>query len=132
MSKFNGVVIEESLENGDVLKKMTILSTRVEAVTVRHQTPWLSKWTLHSVELPEAEASNIAAEIRDSIDRSRSGSWYADFKNETHHYIIFHDRIFYIDRKSGDEYDEAKNHGLSLGIPEHQVDFHPDIQDWKR
>ncbi|MDA1280107.1 MAG: hypothetical protein O3B95_08730 [Chloroflexi bacterium] len=132
MSKFIGVVIEESLENTDILQKLTILSTRTEKVTLNHQTPWLSQWTLHDVEIPCSEAAEIAEEVRNALDRSQPGSWYADFNNKTHHYIIFCDRVFYVDRRNGGQYDEAKAHGLELGIPEHQVDFHPDVEVWER
>lgn len=50
----------------------------------------------------------------------------------THHYIIFRDKIFYIDQKSKEQYDEAKTYGLSLGIPEYQLDFSPFIKEWER
>ena len=56
----------------------------------------------------------------------------ADFKNDTHHYIIFRDKVFYIDRKSKEQYDEAKRYGISLSIPEYQVDFAPDDKIWDR
>jgi hypothetical protein len=126
MNNYNGVIIEESLANKDVLKKVKILSTKVEEVTNEHKTPWLSQWTLHTVEVPEKEAQIIAEEISKSLDYSHNSSWYADYKNNTHHYIIFRDKIFYVDRKSKEQYDEAKRYGISLGIPEYQVDFAPD------
>lgn len=129
---YKGVIIEESLENKDILSNVKILSTKVEKVTEKHKTPWLSQWTLYTVEIPEKEAKEIANEISKSLDRNHGGSWYADFKNDTHHYIIFRDRVFYIDRKSKEQYDEAKRYGISLGIPEYQVDFHPDIKEWER
>ncbi len=132
MKNYQGVIIEESLENKDVLKKVKIISTRVEKVVEKHKTPWLSQWTLHTVEISEDEAKKIAEEISKSLDHTHSGSWYADFKNDTHCYIIFRDKIFYIDRKKKKQYDEAKHYGISLGIPEHQVDFHPDIAEWER
>lgn len=132
MNNYKGVIIEESLENKEVLKKVKIISTKVEQVTDEHKTPWLSQWTLHTVEIPENEAKEIAEEISNSLDRAHSGSWYADFKNNTHYYIIFRNKIFYIDRKSKEQYDEAKRYGISLGIPEYQVDFHPDIAEWER
>jgi len=132
MNNYKGVIIEESLENKEVLKKVKIISTKVEKVTEEHKTPWLSQWTLHTVEIPENEAKEIAEEISNSLDCAHSGSWYADFKNNTHHYIIFRNKIFYIDRKSKEQYDEAKRYGISLGIPEYQVDFHPDIAEWER
>jgi hypothetical protein len=55
-----------------------------------------------------------------------------DFKNESHLYIIFPEKIFLVDRRSAEQYDDAKHHGLSLGIPEHQVDFHPSVGEWER
>ncbi|MFA6446381.1 MAG: hypothetical protein WCW14_04010, partial [Candidatus Paceibacterota bacterium] len=58
--------------------------------------------------------------------------WYADFKNKKTHYIIFRDKVFKIDRTSKEQYDEVKRYGISLGIPPYQVDFHPEIKEWKR
>lgn len=132
MNNYKGVIIEESLEDKGVLKKVKIISMKVEQVTDEYKTPWLSQWTLHTVEIPENEAKEIAEEISSSLDCAHGGSWYADFKNNTHHYIIFRNKIFYIDRKSKEQYEEAKLYGISLGIPEYQVDFHPDIAEWER
>ena len=132
MNNYKGVIIEESLSNKDVLKKVKILSTKVEKVTDEHKTPWLSQWTLHTVEVSENEAQIIAKEISKSLDYSHDSSWYAYYKNTTHHYIIFRDKVFYIDRKSKEQYDEAKRYGISLGIPEYQVDFAPDDKIWER
>jgi len=132
MNNYKGTIIEESLANKDVLKKVKIISTKVEPITDEHKTPWLSQWTLHSVEIPESEAQGIAEEISKSLDYSHNSSWYADYKNDTHHYIIFRDKLFYIDRKSKEQYDGAKRYGISLGIPEYQVDFHPEVEEWER
>lgn len=132
MENYQGVIIEESLENKEVLKKIKIISTKVEPITDEHKTPWLSQWTLHTVEIPDNEAKEIAEGISKSLDRNHGGSWYADFKNDTHHYIIFRDKNFCIDRKSKEQYDEAKSYGISLGIPEYQVDFHPEVAEWER
>ena len=132
MKNYQGVIIEESLENKEVLKKIKIISTKIEPITEEHKTPWLSQWTLHTVEILEDEAKEIAEEISKSLDYSHNSSWYADYKNDTHHYIIFRDKIFYIDRKSKEQYDEAKSYGISLGIPEYQVDFHPEVAEWER
>ncbi|MBI5153063.1 MAG: hypothetical protein HZA36_01220 [Parcubacteria group bacterium] len=132
MNNYKGTIIEESLTNKDVLKKVKIISTKVEPITDKHKTPWLLQWTLHAVEIPESEAQSVTEEISKSLDYSHNSSWYADYKNDTHHYIIFRDKIFYIDRKSKEQYDEAKRYGISLGIPEYQVDFHPEVEEWKR
>lgn len=130
MNTYTGTIIEESLEKRGILKKIRIVSTEVEPVTEKHKTPWIAQWTLHFVEIPEDKVKNIADEISRALDPLHD--WYADFKNDIHHYIIFRNKVFFVDRFSKKEYDEAKQYGLSLGIPEYQVDFHPDIEAWGR
>jgi len=130
MNDYQGVIIEESLADKTVLGKVKIISTKIEKVANEHHTPWLSQWTLHTVEVAEDQAQEIAEEIARSLDPEHA--WYADFKNDAYHYIIFRDKIFHADRKSKEQYDEAKRYGISLGIPEYQVDFHPEVEEWQR
>ena len=127
---YTGVIIEESLENKDILKDVKILETKVEEATEEHKTPWVKQWTLHTVEIPENQVQNIAEKISKALDSKHN--WYADFKTDTHHYIIFRDTVFFVDRHSKEQYDEAKRYGISLGIPEYQVDFHPEVKEWER
>jgi hypothetical protein len=123
---YQGTIIEESLENKDILGRIKIISTRVEPVVAKHQTPWLKQWTLHRVEIPDDQAAAIAVAISKSLE-SNNHSWYADFKNTSTHFIIFRDKVFKIDRTSREQYDAAKAYGLALGIPPYQVDFHPPV-----
>jgi len=127
---YKGVIIEESLENKDILKDVKISETKVEEVVEEHKTPWIKQRTLHTVEIPENQVASVAEKISKALDSEHN--WYADFKNDTHHYIIFRDKVFYIDRKSKEQYDEAKHYGISLDIPEYQVDFAPDDKIWER
>ena len=127
---YKGVIIEESLEIKDILGRIKILSTKVEQVIDKHKTPWLKQWTLHTVEVFEGKAESTAEEISRSLESEHP--WYSDFKNETTHFIIFRNKVFKIDRTSREQYDEAKEYGISLGIPPYQVDFHPEIKEWKR
>jgi len=127
---YRGIVIEESLEDSSVLWDLTIVSTKVSPVVEKHQTPWVKQWTMHTVEIPEAQVAVVAKRISQALDSKHA--WYADFKNDTHHYIIFHDKVFFVDRTSQMQYDEAKQYGIALGIPDYQVDFHPDIKIWKQ
>jgi hypothetical protein len=131
MSKnFNGVIIVESLENRNVLKKVKILKIKVEKVTEEHKTPWTKQWTLHTVEIPENRAESIAKDLSKSLDSEHN--WYADFKNDEFHYIIFRNKIFKIDRSKPEQYKKAIKYGLSLGVPDYQLDFTPDIKEWER
>ncbi len=125
MDDYKGVIIEESLENADVLKRVNIVSTKIEKVTERHDTPWLKQWTLHTVEIPAHDADEIAQDLSKVLDKEHNSEWYADFKNDEYHFIIFRDRVFKIDRKSREQYKEAYEYGRSIGIPEYQLIQYP-------
>jgi hypothetical protein len=126
---YEGVVIEESLETPSVLESVEILSTSIEPVTERHQTPWLRQWTLHTVRIAEGRAQSVAEAISQSIERQHANSWYADFRNEALHYVVFSDRIFLIDRRIHAQYREAQDYGISRGLPAYQADFVALIDD---
>lgn len=128
---YKGVIIKESLENKGVLNDIVILSTKVEAVTEKHKTPWLKQWTLHAVEIPENRADETAEKISKSLDLEHGGSWYADFRNDKFHYVIFRDKVFKVDLRDP-KYKDAMKYGISLGIPWYQLDFSPEINEWKR
>ena len=119
--KYTGVIVEESLENTDVLRGINIVSTEVELVTEEHNTPWINKWTMHTAEVPEDEIAVVVEKLCVSLIKTRP--WYADFKNDQYHYIVFSDKVFRVDLTRPVLYQEAKVHGLSLGIPEYQLDF---------
>jgi len=130
MKNFTGVIIEESLENKDILKKVKIISTEIEKVTPEHKTPWIKQWTLHTVEIPEEKADGIAKSVSLSLDSHHE--WYADFKNEKCHYIIFRNKIFKVNRSKPKQYQAVTKYGLTLGIPDYQLDFSPAIEEWQR
>ena len=127
---FKGIIIEESLNKKDVLGRLKIKSTKIEPVIDKHKTSWLKQWTLHTVEVSEGEVETIAKEISECLELEHP--WYADFKNESIHFIIFLNKVFKIDRTSKEEYNQAREYGLLLGIPSHQVDFHPEVKAWER
>lgn len=119
---YKGVIIEESLKNKEVLNKVEIISTKIEKVTEKHKTPHILKWTLHNVEILEKDVDFITEEISKSLDY-KNVPWYADYKNDIYHYIIFKDKIFKVDLKNKDGYKKVTEYGVSLGIPEYQVNF---------
>ena len=118
---YKGTIIEESLDNLEVLKEVKILSTEIEPVTERHRTPWIKQWTLHAVEIAEDKADHTADLISRDLDKEHS--WYADYKNERYHYIIYRDKIFKVDLSNPIIYEDARQYGISIGIPDYQVDF---------
>lgn len=128
---FEGIIIEESLADTKVLQDVEITSTQIEPVTEKHKTPWVKQWTLHAVKVPPEDAKKIARQISRALDKDHN--WYADFKTETEHYVIYTDKVFHItDRSDLSQYSEATRYGVSIGIPEYQVDFSPHIRQWER
>ena len=128
---YKGVIIAESLEDSSLLKEVRILDTKVEPITPEHKTPWLKQWTLNTVEIPEDIAQIIAEKISQSFDRKHP-DWYADYKNDKYHFIIFSGKIFKVDLANPVLYKDAKAYGISIGIPEYQVDFVPEDKTWER
>ncbi|OVE79317.1 hypothetical protein BVY00_00615 [bacterium G20] len=126
---YEGVIIEESLKNKSILQNVNILSTKVEPVTKEHKTPWLKQWTLHTFKIPETNAEKVAEELSRALEPNY---WYADFKNQSTHLIIFPKKVFKIDRSKPEQYRQVIEHGLSLGIPSYQLDFSPVIKQWQR
>ena len=122
---FSGVIIAESLSKTDVLQRLKIFSTKVSIVTPEHKTPWLTQWTLHTVEISGDSVSVVAKELSESFDMSHPGSWYIDFKSDICHYIVYPHKVFQINRQIRSEYEEATRYGISIGIPAHQLDFAP-------
>ena len=125
-----GVIIEESLDDPAVLKQVKIIGTKIEEATEEHKTPWVKQWTLHTVEIAENKADSVAEQLSNDLDKEHS--WYADFKNDKYHYIIFRGKVFKVDLNNPVLYKDAKQFGISLGIPEYQVDFAPDDKIWER
>ncbi len=123
---YKGVIIEESLADKSCLKDLKIVSTKIEQVTESHKTPWLEQWTLHTVEIDEDKAELVASQLSNALEKEHE--WYADFKNKEYHYIIFKGKVFKVDRGSPIEYEKVKEYGVSLGIPDYQLDFSPDIE----
>lgn len=124
MTNFKGITIEESLENKHIFRTVKITKTKVEEVTEEHKTPWIKQWTLHTIEIKENQSNKIAKELSQSLDTKHD--WYADFKNSEFHYIIFRNKIFKVDRSNQEQYKPVVKYGLSLGIPDYQLDFSPD------
>lgn len=124
---YTGTIIQESLTSELNLSQFcaTILKTEVEKVTKSHETPWLNQWTLITFTVPDENADELSEALSNKLLSSPS-TWYADFKNEKSHYIIFPHKIFHIER-TAEEYRKVREYGLSQGIPEYQLDFSPDI-----
>ena len=121
---YKGVIIEESLGDLSILKKVKIVSTSVEKVTSKHNTPWVKQWTLHTIEIPEKKGDKFAEACSWTFDPTHP-QWYIDYKNNLFHFIIFNGQIFKVDISKPEQYKEVADYGISIGIPIHQLVFSP-------
>jgi hypothetical protein len=128
---YKGVIIQESLQDSSLLKDVKILETKIESITLEHKTPWLKQWTLHAVEISEEKAEEVAEKLSHSFDKQHP-VWYADYKNDKYHFIVFAGKSFKVDLSNPVLYKDAKAYGISIGIPEYQVDFVPEDKIWER
>ena len=111
-------------------KQLTILKKEIEEVTPEHKTPWIKTWTMDTVEISENKADLVADKISKSFDKEHQ--WFADYKNKDYQYIIFRGKKFKVDLKNPILFEEARKYGISVGIPEYQLDFAPDDKIWER
>lgn len=89
--ELKGVIVEESLKDKSVLKDIKIIKKQTEAVTSKHRTPWLSKWTLLTIEFPEEKIDEICEKLQKCLDNEHE--WYIDLKSKKYDITIFNDRI---------------------------------------
>lgn len=120
---YQGVIIEESLTDPSVLKEVHVLWSVVEPVTAEDGTPELDHWTLHTFEVDDTQAEALAKRLCDGLDDGKRGHWFADFKNDAKHYVVFPGKIFCVDRSETDAYKPVTLYGLSVGIPAQQLAF---------
>lgn len=76
--------------------------------------------------MDENKAESVASKLSNALEKEHE--WYADFKNKQFHYIIFRGKVFKVNRNIPSEYEKAKEYGVSLGIPDYQLDFSPDVE----
>lgn len=104
---FKGTLIENSLLNKEILKKLNIEKTYQSG-----------EWTLHRVRVSEKQMKELSEELAD-------GPWYVHFweqgKDEVR--VVFKGRVFTIQYSDRSTWSEAVAYGLSLGIPKEQLDF---------
>lgn len=118
---YKGIIIEESLSNSKILEKLEVMQTAISKVTEKDETPWLDKWTMHTVRIKENEIDFYAEELSKLIDVKHCGNWYCDFRNEQFHYVVFSNKIFKLDRTNKQDYSNMREYAISLGLPEHQL-----------
>ncbi len=102
-----GTIVENSLADKSVLKKLKITSSRQAG-----------DWTLHEVQISEGQVRELGKNFTNE-------PWYAHFwepgKDEI--IVVFKDKMFTIRHSDKSTWSGAVAYGKSIGIPDEQLDF---------
>ena len=101
---YKGIIIQESLEDKNLVKKMQILDTKVAGT-----------WTIHTILISKSDIEGLAPYIKQG--------WYAHFWHGGEIIAIFKDKIFKFKHNEPNSWREAIGYGISIGIPRKQLDF---------
>ena len=116
---FTGIIITESLEDQSVLNGLVVTKTEVEQISNPAQGQ-PSDWHLVSFEVSDEAAGEFAQKCSRAL---RPSTWYIDFMSEDGKYVVFPGKVFYYQRGDMEKRKEAQAYGISLGIPEPQLDW---------
>lgn len=111
MNFYTGTIVEESLEDKRVLENLHVLNVRV----TDEEDP-AERWHLYTVEATIEQIEKLS-----SILKPRK--WYANFWHGDDMIVVFRDKIFEQKISDTKTWIPAIEYGLSLGIPEKQLDF---------
>jgi hypothetical protein len=78
-------------------------------------------WTFIEFTGPESISDQLAQTLSGAL--RADGGWYVDYSTEKDHVVIFSGRVFRYRKGDAMGRAEARAHGLSLGTPEHQLDW---------
>ena len=120
---YHSIIIEESLEKTDVLKKHKIIKTKFSPE---------ESWHLHIVEIPSPEKA--IKEIQEAMVSEKPYYFHIYDEGETL-IVIFKDKVFHLDPNDQSTWKDARAYGASkLNIPAEQLDFYPsrisEEDDW--
>ncbi|MEN9614530.1 MAG: hypothetical protein RLZZ347_837 [Candidatus Parcubacteria bacterium] len=108
---YKGAIVKESLEDESILNDFKILYTEVT-----DDIDPAERWTIYNVEVDEATLLKLSKVIKPT-------KWYAHFWSGREVIAIFRDKIFRFNFDDKKSWESAIAHGLSIGIPQEQLDF---------
>jgi hypothetical protein len=118
-----GTLLAESLRTGAELRVAGLNLTRLSrqdfsASALPTQPP---VWTVVGFEGDDDVADRLAQSLSESL--LAGSGWYADFKTSQEQVVVFAGRIFRYQRGDRAGRAEAVAYGISVGVPEGQLDW---------
>ncbi|MFC1437574.1 hypothetical protein ABUW04_04825 [Streptacidiphilus sp. N1-10] len=118
-----GCVIGESLRPGAVFEPPGLRIRRITRLDLSdtvgpHQPPL---WTVVDFEVDDREADGVAEALAGCL--RAEGGWYADLRVGDQRVIVFAGTVYRYARGDTAVRAQARAHGRSVGVPEHQLDW---------
>lgn len=110
MKEYKGVIVEESLNDNRVLNEFEVIG-----LCISGQENPSERWHLYTVIVSEEEIEKLSGYIKDK--------WYMHFLKGRQIIAIFRGKKFIFDYDDKSTWKPAIEYGLSIGIPESQLDF---------
>lgn len=114
-----GLLLQEGLADISVLEHLHI--TKTESWQVSNAATYQpNTWTALSFEVEDSQADLIAEKLSQAL---KLRGWYINASTATHVYVLFPNRVFKYLKGDDHQRDEAKQYGISRGIPAIQLDW---------
>lgn len=107
MQNYMGTIVLESLIDKSVLDNLKVIKSEVSSTL---------GWHLFTVEVSAEEILNLSKNIE-------SNKWYMHFWKDRNVIAVFKDKTFEFNYDDKESWKPAVDYGLSIGIPEEQLDF---------
>jgi hypothetical protein len=111
---WTGVIVEESLEDKAVLKKVKIVKTKESFDDVTQ-----SDWRIHTVEVDD---KSIEVVVKLGSKCIKEG-WWMDFRRDNEAFIILKNKIFKITQDDLTNQKKAREYAISHGVDPRQAEF---------
>lgn len=117
--KYTGLLLAESLDDHTVLDLLHVTRQEIWDVGDRAADFQPRTWTAVFF---EGDALQVD-EVTEALSHAVNQRWYANVSTDDTEYVVFRDRVF--KHAKGDRVGAAPavGYGLSVGIPEHQLDW---------
>lgn len=111
MEKYKGTIIEESLIDNRIINELDVVKVKIS-----QEENAAERWHLYMVSITKDEINKISRNLK-------SEKWYAHFWKEKDVVVVFKNKIFNFNFDKKESWKPAIEYGLSLGIPQEQLDF---------
>lgn len=113
MNEYHGIVIDKSLKDKKLLKKLNVIGSR-KSIS--------NKWLQLKISFPEEKLNEMIKFIQENLVTKEK--YYAHFYRGNEVIVIFKDKVFYVSTDKS-TWKSVIEYGLSLNIPREQLEMKP-------